>query len=127
MSYARRGMGAIAQANPYAGTYSDLNCPTSCWALGNGLDSILGSMCWPCHNACPPGTIWDTANNACSGSPSAPNPIVPVTDTGAPPVDCSTWWNQYTNVQCGGSTYTLPLVLGGALLAGIVLLGVLKK
>jgi hypothetical protein len=74
------GLGQVAQANPNAGTYSDLNCPTSCFVLGNGLDmSILGQECWPCHNTCPAGTVWDTTNLQCSASPASVNPVVPVT------------------------------------------------
>lgn len=63
-----------ACGNPYQGTYSDVNCPTRCWVLGNGLDTaILGVTCWPCHNVCPTGTIWDTKNQKCATTPEEVN------------------------------------------------------
>ena len=72
------GLGQVAQANPNAGTYSDINCPNSCYVLGNVLDmSILGQECWPCHNVCPAGTVWDTTNLQCSANPTTTNTVVP--------------------------------------------------
>lgn len=76
-----RGLGDVAQSNPTPGTYYDLNCPNSCYLLGNVLDtSILGAECWPCHNVCPAGTVWDTAALRCSSAPGSTNPVVPVTE-----------------------------------------------
>lgn len=113
------GLGVASQANAYAGTYDDINCPTSCFVLGNVLDTaILGAECWPCHNVCPPGTVWDTAVEACSSNPAVPNPVTPTTqdETPAPaPSTCTSWWDRYFNSQCGGSTTFL--LIGGGLVA----------
>lgn len=83
----RRGLGAVAQAgNPNAGTYYDINCPNRCYVMGNVIDTSLpsflgfGNKCWPCHNVCPPGTVWDTNVDGCSAAPVAPNPVVPITE-----------------------------------------------
>ena len=120
---------AATQANPNAGTYYDINCPTGCYVLGNVLDmSILGQECWPCHNTCPSGTVWDTTALACSGTPATTNPVVPATVNDEPPptpTDCTTFFNEYFNPQCGGSEY--PLIIGGALVAGLLLLGIVGK
>lgn len=122
-------LGTCAQANPNAGTYSDLNCPTSCFLLGNGLDmSMLGQECWPCHNVCPPGTCWDTGALQCSATPGTVNPVTPVTQTDAPapaPVDCSGTWNSMFNSQCGGST--LPLTIGGIAIVAILAVVLVNK
>lgn len=117
----RLNLGALGAAavnpNPNAGTYSDINCPTSCWLLGNGLDmSILGQECWPCHNICPSGSIWDTANNVCSGNPTA---------TAAPNTGCPGYcsWTPFASTlfpaDCGpcsdnssATNYGLWLALG---------------
>lgn len=113
-------LGACSQADPNAGTYDSVNCPTSCFVLGNVLDTtILGQECWPCHNVCPPGTCWDTSALQCSGTPSATNPVIPSTQNDAPPpppVDCTSTWSQLFNNQCGGSssllTYGAVAILG---------------
>jgi hypothetical protein len=121
------GLGACAQSNPSAGTYDDINCPTSCFLLGNALDmSVLGQECWPCHNVCPPGTCWDTTGMLCSATPSATNPTIPTTVNDAPvpaPVDCTSTWNTMFNPQCGGSTTALMMIGGIAIVAllGVVL------
>ena len=117
----RRGMGAATQANANAGTYSDINCPGSCYLLGNVLDmSILGQECWPCHNVCPSGTVWDTAAMACSSNPSAPNPVTPTTqDSSDPATACAAAFGTYdpntgvcTTITSQLGTY-LPWILGG--------------
>lgn len=119
------GLGACSQSDPNPGTFSSINCPGSCWWLGNALDTaILGQECWPCGNVCPPGTCWDTTALACSATPTTTNSVVPVTQNDAAPpapVDCSTTWNQLTNSQCTISTGVY--VMGGvAALAAMLLL-----
>jgi hypothetical protein len=125
----RNGLGSATQANPNAGTYSDLNCPTSCFVLGNVLDmSILGQECWPCHNVCPPGTVWDTSGLVCSSNPAVPNPVVPTTQNDQPPptpVDCTQVWNQYFSDQCGGSS--TALYVGGLAIAAIIAVVIASK
>lgn len=75
MNVSRHALGAAVNPNPYAGTYSDIACPTSCYLLGNGLDmEILGQECWPCHNVCPSGTAWDTSSLSCSSTPATQAP-----------------------------------------------------
>lgn len=120
------GLGAVAQANPDAGTYYDINCPNSCYVLGNVLDTaILGAKCWPCHNVCPVGTVWDNAAQACSGSPVTPNAEVPVTQL----PDCpsgSSWDAQLSKCVAPGADFLptlqgyLPWILGGVVLLAIV-------
>ena len=108
MSYSG-GLGQVTQANPNAGTYSDINCPTACWWLGNGLDmSTLGQECWPCHNTCLAGTIWDTTNLVCSASPATANQVTPV--TAQSPLDIT--------LQTFGQTFSsaVPWLIGGAVL-----------
>jgi hypothetical protein len=116
------GLGACSQADPYPGTFSSINCPTSCWLLGNGLDmELLGQECWPCGNTCPSGTCWDTTALACSGTPATTNAVVPTNLDSSPvptPIDCTSVWNQLTNAQCGGSS--LPIILGGVAIVAIL-------
>jgi len=128
----RIGLGQLAaafQANPDAGTYDDINCPTSCFVLGNVLDmTVLGQECWPCHNVCPAGTVWDTTNLVCSATPATVNSVAPVTQNSAPPpppVDCSSIWSQITNSQCDMSTgvYVAAGVAIVALIAMAVIIG----
>jgi hypothetical protein len=89
----RRHTGMGDTCNPItgancAGTYGDPNCPSSCYLLGNGLDTLLlGDECWPCHNICPSGSSWDTTQLLCldsNGNPVAggtAGPTVSVTPT----------------------------------------------
>ena len=108
-----RGFGQVAQANPQAGTYSDLNCPNSCFLLGNVLDmSILGQECWPCHNVCPAGTVWDTTALACSATPQTTNPVVPTVPQSALDVTL-------TNLQQTIGTIA-PWLIGGLVLILVV-------
>jgi hypothetical protein len=91
------GLGASANA----GTYSDPNCPFSCFVLGNGLDmAVLGSECAPCHNICPTGTVWDTTNLVCSSTPAAVNPMTPVSAAGS---------SDATDTSCPGYCGWIPL------------------
>jgi len=83
----KRGMSGLG-ASANAGTYSDPNCPFSCFVLGNGLDmAVLGNECAPCHNICPSGTAWDTTNLVCSAAPAAVNPMTPLPVSGTPSSD----------------------------------------
>lgn len=70
------GLGATPPADN-VGTYSDPNCPSYCFLLGNVVDEAVSNQCWPCHNICPNGTAWDKASTSClptSGSgPAATN------------------------------------------------------
>lgn len=68
-----RGMGQVLTnvANPYPGSYSDVNCPTFCFLLGNGLDMAVSQSCWPCHNICANGTAWDSTQDTCVATPGA--------------------------------------------------------
>lgn len=117
-----RGLGACAQTDPNPGTFSSINCPTSCFVLGNVLDTtILGQECWPCGNVCPSGTCWDTTNLQCSATPATTNGVVPTTVNDAPapaPVDCTSIWNSMFNSQCGGSTTFL--MIGGIAVVALV-------
>jgi hypothetical protein len=73
------GLGDVAQPQPNAGTFSDVNCPTSCWFTGGVTGDLLGRQaCWPCYNLCPAGTVWDTTALACSATPATTSPTVPV-------------------------------------------------
>jgi hypothetical protein len=123
------GLGACSQADPNAGNFASINCPNSCYLLGNVLDTmILGQECWPCGNVCPPGTCWDTTALACSATPITTNTVTPTTTNDQPapaPVDCTSTWNQLTNSQCGGSN--LPLILGGVAVAAILAIVLANK
>lgn len=135
----RRGVAGLG-ANPYPGTYSDVNCPTKCYLAGNLLDtSLFGQDCWPCHNICPVGSVWDTANLVCSGSPEATNPQSPVPGGPGSPTDQSgcpgyCGWLPFASSlfsecqPCQGQTgapsglSTSALVIGGLVL-GVFLFG----
>jgi hypothetical protein len=132
----RIGMGQLAACvqggNPSAGTYSDINCPNSCYVAGNVLDMMfLGQQCWPCHNVCPSGYCWDTTALQCSANPTGQNTAVPPTidDTPPPapipPPDCTSAWNQLFAAQCGGSS--TPLYIGGAIVAALLAIVVVNK
>jgi len=117
--YARSGLGQtlVAPGNPNGGTYSDINCPGTCYMLGNVLDmAILGNRCWPCHNVCPAGTVWDTTNLVCSANPASVNPVTPAssqdTGNGVPQDVCSQ--------ALGMSCMTLG-IFAAILVAGLVL------
>lgn len=80
--YVRRGIGRLSRrgfgqtgpnlANPYAGTFQDVNCPSWCFVLGNGVDNLFAA-CTPCYSVCPAGQIWDTTNDVCSANPVSSN------------------------------------------------------
>lgn len=75
------GLGDVAQPQPNAGTFSDVNCPTSCWFTGGVTGDLFGRQaCWPCYNLCPAGSVWDTTALACSQAPATTSPTVPVTE-----------------------------------------------
>lgn len=131
---APKGMGAVATSNPYPGTYSDVNCPTSCFLLGNGLDmSILGQECWPCHNLCPAGTGWDAAALACdAGGFIAPGlPAATGAPAGCPGLCTSVPFYSMLNpdlcAPCAAAgaapDYTTWIIGGGLVLAAVALFG----
>src|SRR5579872_4747239 len=123
------GLAAAVNPNPYAGTYSDISCPTSCWLLGNGLDmSILGQECWPCHNICPTGQKWDTTALACSANPqseAAPNTGCPSFCSWMPfattlfPADC-----EPCSSNTSGTNWPMWIAIGAVAVAVVV---VVKK
>lgn len=127
--HALAGLGACSQTDANPGTFSSINCPTSCFLLGNELDTaILGQECWPCGNICPSGTCWDTTALACSATPITTNAVVPTVQNDAPapaPVDCTTIWNQLTSSQCGASS--TPLLIGGIAIVALIALVTVNK
>ena len=126
------GVGATAPTNPYPGTYDDINCPFSCWLLGNGLDiSILGQECWPCHNICPSGTGWDTSTLTCDAAGATAAANLPA---GCPGL-CSSvpFYSLFNPDLCSGCAasgsspdYTTWIIVGG-ILAAVFVMGMSKK
>ena len=94
-------------ANPYPGTFSDVNCPWWCWLLGNGIDSAVSAQCTPCNSTCPLGQLWDTTNLTCSADPVTTNAAVGSNDSPA-------------------TDYT-PWLIAGAVVLGIVALKMVMK
>jgi hypothetical protein len=122
-------LGALGVPNTNPGTYSDVDCPFSCFLLGNGLDNaILGNECWPCHNICPAGTVFDTTNYVCSSSPVTTN------DTGGGSSSCPGYcsWLPFSNIlsQCspcstGGLSSTGAMITLAAV--AVIAILVLRK
>ena len=87
----RRGVGQVltGAANPYPGTFSDVNCPGYCWLLGNFLGGTTGG-CWPCGHICANGYAWDPTSQSCLAAPGAVASVVaPPTSGGDTPPDAS--------------------------------------
>ena len=126
MAYGRRGLGQST-----AGTYQDPNCPLLCWVTGNILDmELLGQMCWPCHNVCPPGTGWDPNLDTCDTSGAGlPEAISPAYASGANPCPTGQTWNasdgQCENPMLASLEGYIPWIVGG--LGIVAVLMIVKK
>jgi hypothetical protein len=100
------GLGDVAQPQPNAGTFSDVNCPGSCWWTGGVTGDLFGRQaCWPCYNVCPAGTVWDTTALGCSQAPTTVSPTVPVVQQ-SPTI---------TAIQAAGQAVGswMPLIIAG--------------
>lgn len=75
---------------------------SACWGGGTNVSTIA------------PGT---TVGGTTVGPQTPSGPDINVTPSPGDPVDCTNLWNAITNSQCSlGSTFYVPILLGGALL-----------